>query len=135
MTVVHMLALLDVPYAATVLPLRGIRLIYMVERLRLMVEAFVRSLSAVWTALVLMAASFLAFGIIGMNLYSGLLWHCVEALDRDRKECEAAGLTWGNRPFHFGVVSVWHELEQPAEMARTKLCPDPFHAGPRERRI
>lgn len=115
MAVLHILALLNVPYVTTVLPLRVFRIVYMVKRLRLMFEAFLRSLSAVWTALVLMAASFLAFGIVGMNLYAGLLWHCVEALDLDRNDCEAAGLTWENRPFHFdnivgssiAMFSVW----------------------------
>eukprot|EP01043_Picozoa_sp_COSAG02_P110854 COSAG02_NODE_46988_length_344_cov_1.061224_1_plen_99_part_10 len=97
MTTVHILAGLNFPYAAALLPLRACRIIYMVQRLRLMVEAFVRSLSAVWTALVLMAASFLAFGIVGINLYSGLLWHCLGDLQLDRKECDAAGLPWVNR--------------------------------------
>jgi hypothetical protein len=104
MTIVHVLAGLNFPYAAALLPLRACRIIYMVKRLRLMVEAFVRSLSAVWTALVLMAASFLAFGIVGMNLYSGLLWYCLGDLQLDRKECAAAGLPWVNRAANFDNI-------------------------------
>ena len=115
MAVVHISAGLRFAYAEALLPLRVVRVLYMVKRLRLMVEAFIRSLSAVWTALVLMAASFLAFGIVGMNLYSGVLWHCAENLELDRRECEAAGKSWENRPVNFdniisssiAMFSVW----------------------------
>jgi hypothetical protein len=115
MVVVQITASLSVPYTSALLPLRSIRILYMVKRLSLMVEAFLRSLTAVWTALLLMAASFLAFGIVGMNLFAGLLWHCPEAIQLDRAECTAAGLPWENRPFHFdnivessiSMFSVW----------------------------
>ena len=101
---VHVLANLNFPYMTAMLPLRALRIFYMVKRLRLMMDAFLRSLTAVWTALLLMAGSFLAFGIAGMNMYSGLLWHCVQDMQLNRKECEDSGLSWENRPFHFDDI-------------------------------
>jgi hypothetical protein len=75
------------------------------------------SFSAAWTALVLMFGSFFIYGIIGMNLFSGLLWHCSNAdLPKapmyNREECEAQeGLVWKNRPFHFdNILEAWNTL-------------------------
>eukprot|EP01046_Picozoa_sp_COSAG06_P006102 COSAG06_NODE_283_length_18377_cov_8.509301_6_plen_2777_part_00 len=112
---IQIAASVGVPYANVLLPVRTIRLLYMVKRLRLMVNSFLASLTAVWTVFVLMAGSFLAFGIVGMNLFSGLLWRCIGAEQSNRVECEAAGLSWENRPFHWdnlieasnSLFSVW----------------------------
>eukprot|EP01052_Picozoa_sp_SAG31_P012413 SAG31_NODE_725_length_12546_cov_34.366857_5_plen_2399_part_00 len=91
--------------------LRTCRLLYMIKRIKVMVEAFTSSMAAVWTVLVLMVVTFVVYGIAGVFLFAGKLWHCENNSMSDRTSCELAGLRWINRPFHFdNIVEAWGSL-------------------------
>lgn len=106
LVVVQFLAAFEV--AVGMQSFRAMRLIYLIDSFYVMASALLASLAAAWTAILLMFASFLIYGIVGMDLFSGLLWHCADEDDpneqglfRSRAECEQAGKEWVNRPFHF----------------------------------
>ena len=113
---IQFFAAMRLEFAQGLLSLRSLRIIYTVRRFWLMSTTLAASLTAAWTALVLMFASMFLYGIIGMNLFSGLLWHCEldgEELDLHRTECEAAHgeEAWVNRPFHFdNILEAWNTL-------------------------
>eukprot|EP01051_Picozoa_sp_SAG22_P005135 SAG22_NODE_297_length_12786_cov_3.360290_4_plen_2527_part_00 len=92
------------PQFEVFLCVRVCRLLYMVRRIRVMVEAFTSSMVAVWTVLVLMAVTFVVYGIAGVFLFSGLLWHCEGDVALGHTACDAAGFQWINRPFHFDNI-------------------------------
>ena len=109
LVVVQFLMAVQIPYARGALALRALRILYLVHRFEVMIAAFLASLSAVWTILVLMAATFLAFGIVAMNMYSGRLWHCEGAEWLDKDPCDAEHLVnpaigWNNRDYHFDNI-------------------------------
>lgn len=109
LVILQCMVVAQIPYTRGLLALRSLRILYLVERFKIMVKAFIASLSAVWTILILMAATFLAFGIVGMGLYSGRLWYCHGAEQLDKDACDAlhavdAGVEWQNRDYHFDNI-------------------------------
>lgn len=120
LVVVQFLAAFGIEFAVGMQSFRTLRLIYLVERFKTIANGLAASISAAWTAILLLCACFFVYGIIGMNLFSGLLWHC-EGADDDgpddfgfflsRNECEQAGKEWVNRPFHFdNILATWSTL-------------------------
>ena len=109
LVILQYLVLAGVPYTRGMLALRSLRLLITIERFRTMTKAFIASFTAVWTIFVLMAATFLAFGIITMGLYSGRLWYCRGAEYLDEEPCRAMhnvdpDIEWQNREYHFDNI-------------------------------
>ena len=63
-------------FAASVQPFRVVRYMYMITGFRVQIEGLGSAIVAVWTALFLLAISFIFFGIIGMELFKGKLHTC-----------------------------------------------------------
>lgn len=109
LVILQYLVLVGVPYTRGLLAFRSLRILIIIERFRVMAKAFIASLTAVWTIFVLMAATFVAFGIITMGLYSGRLWYCRGAEHLDEDPCRAMhdvdpNIEWQNRDYHFDNI-------------------------------
>ena len=88
-------------------PLRAvvnIRLLYLITRASVIVKTIGTSVSAVWTAGIMIAASFLVFGIVGMNILGGRMNFCSPDISLDRTACIATDGEWLTRPYHFDNI-------------------------------
>eukprot|EP01051_Picozoa_sp_SAG22_P003916 SAG22_NODE_200_length_15420_cov_4.424581_4_plen_2131_part_00 len=105
------------PFYPSSRPLRSIiafRLLYLARHLSIIMETVGKTFSAVWTACVLMLATFLIFGILGIMFLGGKLNYCDEtspvglmlgaAMPLGKDECLAAGHYWVPRPFNFDNI-------------------------------
>jgi voltage-dependent calcium channel L type alpha-1D len=84
--------------------LRVLRLLERIKSMSVMAEAIADSLPSVAAIAGLTFGSFLMFGIISMQLFSGTLWYCQENIALDKAGCEELGNTWQNHYFHFDNI-------------------------------
>ena len=88
------------------------RLLYLFERTKVIMGTIEAVLPAVLPFFGLVAATLLTFGILGMTLFMGKLYRCVDGIDGStmidigRAECEGdlANASWVNRPNNFDNI-------------------------------
>ena len=84
--------------------LRLVRLLLIIDGMQIILYTLVKALPSVSAILALQASTFLVFGILGINMFSGQYYRCVEEIKLHRVECETSGLTWERHEFNFDDV-------------------------------
>ncbi|KAH7985495.1 hypothetical protein HPB52_025606 [Rhipicephalus sanguineus] len=73
------------------------------------VDALASSVPSIGNVLVVCAFIWIIFGVVGVSVFAGRLWHCVDArgqsldpdLVPDRATCHMLGFTWTNENVQF----------------------------------
>lgn len=84
--------------------LRLVRLLLIIDGMQVILYTLVKALPSVSAILALQASTFLVFGILGINMFSGQYYRCIEDVKLHRAECERSGLTWERYEFNFDDI-------------------------------
>ena len=84
--------------------LRLVRLLLIIDGMHIILYTLMKALPSVSAILALQATSFLVFGILGINIFSGQYYRCIEEIKLHRWECDAAGLSWERYEFNFDDI-------------------------------
>ncbi|XP_050043855.2 sodium channel protein type 4 subunit alpha A-like [Dermacentor andersoni] len=89
--------------------LRPVRIVSLLPGMKLLVDALASSVPSIGNVLVVCAFIWIIFGVVGVSMFAGRLWHCVDArgqpldpdLVPDRATCHMLGFSWTNENVHF----------------------------------
>ena len=81
-----------------------LRLLIVLERPQTIINTIWNALPALLPLLVLIAATFLIFSIMGMSLFMGKLWRCDVDISLQQSDCQAANGTWINRNYNYDNI-------------------------------
>jgi hypothetical protein len=84
--------------------LRLVRLLLIIDGMQVILYTLLKALPSVSAILALQASTFLVFGILGINMFSGQYYRCIENVKLDRVDCEASGLAWKQYEFNFDDI-------------------------------
>eukprot|EP01043_Picozoa_sp_COSAG02_P025025 COSAG02_NODE_1390_length_12915_cov_6.825531_1_plen_3708_part_00 len=84
--------------------LRLVRLLLIIDGMQIILYTLLKALPSVSAILALQATSFLVFGILGINMFAGQYYRCIEDIKLARWECDDAGLTWARYEFNFDDI-------------------------------
>jgi Ca2+-binding EF-hand superfamily protein len=84
--------------------LRLVRLLLIIDGMQIILYTLMKALPSVSAILALQATSFLVFGILGINMFAGQYYRCIENISLARWDCDAAGLTWARYEFNFDNI-------------------------------
>lgn len=76
--------------------LRPLRFINRFEGLKIVVDALLLSIPAIFNVLIICSINFIIFGIMGVNLFSGSFYSCSDSKWDTRALCEENGSIWQN---------------------------------------
>ena len=82
----------------------SIRLLLLLDRMKTILSTIWNAVPALIPLLVLIAATFLIFAIMGMSLFMGKLWHCDSDLALQESDCRAANGTWVNKQYSYDNI-------------------------------
>jgi hypothetical protein len=114
--------------------LRPLRVVSRNESLMVVIQSIVRSIPGVMNVFVVSSVFFLSFGILGVNLFSGLFKRC-ETIDGDasdqflfnREQCEAEiGMIWQN-PDVANFDNIFYALLTLFSLFTMELWPDALY--------
>ncbi|XP_049267734.1 sodium channel protein type 4 subunit alpha A-like, partial [Rhipicephalus sanguineus] len=91
--------------------LRPVRIVSLLPGMKVefLVDALASSVPSIGNVLVVCAFIWIIFGVVGVSVFAGRLWHCVDArgqsldpdLVPDRATCHMLGFTWTNENVQF----------------------------------
>ncbi|XP_070388204.1 sodium channel protein type 4 subunit alpha A-like isoform X3 [Dermacentor albipictus] len=89
--------------------LRPVRIVSLLPGMKLLVDALASSVPSIGNVLVVCAFIWIIFGVVGVSMFAGRLWHCVDArgqpldpdLVPDRATCHMLGFSWTNENVNF----------------------------------
>ena len=80
------------------------RLLLIIDGMSVILQTLVKALPSVAAILALQGTGFIVFGILGINLFSGKYYRCVENIHLDKSACDTSGLTWERYTFNFDNI-------------------------------
>jgi hypothetical protein len=83
---------------------RLVRLLAILDGMTVILEALFHALPSVSAILALQGTAFVVFSILGINLFAGKYYRCVEDISLDRVDCEVQMLTWQRYEFNFDNI-------------------------------
>jgi len=84
--------------------LKPLRFINKSEGLRVVVDALFASVPAIFNVALISMLIYLIFGIMGVQLFKGKLYHCSDLSYTTKEACQLAGLSWINAEQNFDNI-------------------------------